>query len=162
MRVPAPDVLLISDDRSLVGHWAPDSSPGATGGIRRVARLAEGLDAVAAVRPEVVLLDLSAPDGNGLAGVIVLCRLASAPPVIALTDGEDPDLAAAAVQAIPQSADFRDTLRIELAGSNWNALPCSICSYPSSASASSSTMSSPSLHASIWRLAASASGVAGT
>ncbi len=64
-----------------------------------VPTLAEGVAAVTASRPDVVLLDLSLPDSAGLATVQAMRRVIPDVPIIVLTGRDDHQLAEAALRA---------------------------------------------------------------
>ncbi|WP_300319826.1 diguanylate cyclase [Accumulibacter sp.] len=72
--------------------------------------LADGIAAVAASRPDVVLLDLSLPDSAGLATVETMRAAAPDVPIIVLTGQDDHQLAEAALQAGAQDYLVKDQL----------------------------------------------------
>jgi signal transduction histidine kinase len=69
--------------------------------VRHVGRLEEAERAVARARPDAVLLDLSLPDGHGLANIARLTQVAPSVPLVVLTGTDDEVLA---VQAVHQGA----------------------------------------------------------
>ncbi|HCH66825.1 MAG TPA: hypothetical protein DFR83_28740, partial [Deltaproteobacteria bacterium] len=67
--------------------------------VRHASTLADGIEAVAAARPDCVLLDLGLPDSEGIDTLKRLLENAENLPVVVLTGREDEGLGAALVQS---------------------------------------------------------------
>jgi len=66
--------------------------------LTRVSRLAEGLERLAAERPDIILADLGLPDASGLDCVQVLNQAAPGIPLVVLTGSDDAETAEQAVR----------------------------------------------------------------
>lgn len=98
-------------------------------GIARVEtadRLAAALDRLAALRPDVIVLDLNLPDVDGLDGLIRLRAAAGATPIVIVSSLTDNRLIASAIKAgatgyVPKHAsreDFREAFAAITAGAS--------------------------------------------
>jgi len=96
-------VLLVEDnpgDAELMAEMLHDGGVAASGfALRHVARLAEARSELAAGPVDVVLLDLSLPDGRGLESLAVVRRAAPGVPVVVMTGLADDEVAVRALQA---------------------------------------------------------------
>lgn len=93
-----PDILIIDDDRSICRtlelHYAQAGYY-----VRTAGSLAEGRKLFNDVRPDVIVLDLKLPDGDGITLLKALNSLSDAPPVIMLTGHQDLEYAIEAMKA---------------------------------------------------------------
>ncbi|MCX7354959.1 MAG: PAS domain-containing protein [Alphaproteobacteria bacterium] len=96
-----PNTLVISADAGLLARLGAKRHGRAksTGPVRCAEDLAQALKAIQEEAPDLVLLDLAAPGGNGLAGIIGLRQEGVVCPVVAITDSENLDLIAASIEA---------------------------------------------------------------
>ena len=101
MRPKGKRILLVEDnpaDARLMIEFLVDAGA-VDGEFQHVNLLSTALKRLAEQKFDVVLLDLSLPDCEGLETVLRICRVVPLMPVIVLTGQEDDDLALAAVQA---------------------------------------------------------------
>jgi two-component system cell cycle response regulator len=94
-------ILLVEDnpgDARLMAELLTNTGAGGIG-LQHVDRISVALKRLREQKFDVVLLDLSLPDGSGLESVVHMCAAVPQMPVIVLTGLEDDDLALAAVQA---------------------------------------------------------------
>ncbi|MHB1219729.1 MAG: hybrid sensor histidine kinase/response regulator [Alphaproteobacteria bacterium] len=101
MRSPMLSTLVISADAGLLGRLGVASRGRAktSGTLRHVEDLPKALEVVRESAPDLILLDLSAPGGNGLAGIIGLRREGVISPIVVIASGENLDLIAASIEA---------------------------------------------------------------
>ncbi len=101
MRSATPHTLVISVDADLLGRLGAKSRAKAKASdrLQHVANLPEALEAIRAETPDLILVDLAAPGGNGLAGVIGLRQEGVVCPIAAVASGENLDLMAASIEA---------------------------------------------------------------
>lgn len=101
MRSPMPDTLVISANADLLGRLGLKACGRAksSDAVRHVEELPMALEAVRDRVPNLILLDLAAPGGNGLAGIIALRQEGVISPIVAIASGENPDVFAAAIEA---------------------------------------------------------------
>jgi len=96
-------VLLVehraADAAMIAGYFDDCAECGRTGDVERVSRMSQACERLGRRRFDVVLLDLSVPDGRGLAGVQTLVALAPDVPVVVMAAAADDALAIAAVKA---------------------------------------------------------------
>jgi PAS domain S-box-containing protein len=106
-------LLLFEDnpaDADLVGEYlSPNNFE-----IQVAARLHDGLKTLEGNRFEVILLDLSLPDSDGITTLKKIQDLARDAVVIILTDSDDEALSSAALQAGAQDYLFKDRLSSEI------------------------------------------------
>ena len=95
------NLLLIDDDPDLLPDQVARCSPRPPTGSRSPHTGAEGLERVADVRPDVILLDLRLPDQSGLDVLRQLRRIDARIPVIFVTVARSAD---AAIEAMRQGA----------------------------------------------------------
>ncbi|MGE0095266.1 MAG: PAS domain-containing protein [Alphaproteobacteria bacterium] len=101
MRSPTPFTLVISADADLLGRLGvgKHARAKAPANLRHVEDLPKALEAIREKVPDLVLLDLAAPGGNGLAGIIDLRQEGIVCPIVAIASGENLDLIAASIEA---------------------------------------------------------------
>ncbi|AHG93214.1 ATP-binding region ATPase domain protein (plasmid) [Gemmatirosa kalamazoonensis] len=96
-------VLLVEHDAAdaatIAGYFGDCAECRSTGDVERVSRMAQACERLARLRFDVVLFDLSLPDGRGLAGVATLVAAAPDVPVVVMAEAADDALAVAAVKA---------------------------------------------------------------
>lgn len=96
-------VLLVEDnpgDAELMSEMLREGGPGSPGfSLRHVVRLADAEEELATRPVDVVLLDLSLPDGRGLDSLAAVRRAAPEVPVVVMTGLADDEVALRAVQA---------------------------------------------------------------
>ncbi len=99
MAAQAIDVLLVENDSTdRAGIHSPDERAG-TLTLHRARRLDEALDYLQDQKPDIVLLDPSLPDSNGIESVERLARVTGTIPIIVLTGAHDTVLGDKAVRA---------------------------------------------------------------
>lgn len=94
-------VLLVEDnpvDADLVQEFLAEETPGRFA-VTHVERLSQALDCLGTAESDVVLLDLSLPDSQGLATLSRVQQEAPEVPIIVLTGADDEALALSAVKA---------------------------------------------------------------
>ncbi|WP_234322630.1 response regulator [Streptomyces sp. NRRL S-350] len=96
-----PVRVLIVDDHPLFREGLKAALESAAGVlvVAEAERVAEVPEAVAGHRPDVVIMDLSLPDGSGLEAVRALAAQEAPPPVLMLTMSDDDGNLLAALQA---------------------------------------------------------------
>ena len=82
--------------------------------VERVATLREATQSLAANSPDVVVLDLGLPDGQGLENLHVVQPLAPEAPVVILTGMDDPGLTVEALNHGAQDVVSKDDLNDQL------------------------------------------------
>lgn len=101
MNSSMPNTLLISADAALLARLGAERHGRARGGtpILHAEDLAQALTAIGEEAPNLVLFDLAAPGGNGLAGVVFLRQEGVLAPIIALAGEDNADLSMSAIEA---------------------------------------------------------------
>lgn len=94
------DVLVVETSCSphLVDNWLLTSGMAEMTGLQRTETLADALDILAESIPDLILLDLHLPDGEGLAVFRALQRAAPETPIIIMSGRTDEDLALSAMR----------------------------------------------------------------
>ncbi|MBS1197435.1 MAG: two component transcriptional regulator, LuxR family [Proteobacteria bacterium] len=108
-------VLIVEDASSVAGLiqlflQRSGLVAGQGGGAFVVGSLAQALEHASAHPPDVVLLDVSLPDANGLQAVAALRNVVQAAPVLVLTDRDDAEFAAEVLRAGAQDYLVKGTL----------------------------------------------------
>ncbi len=85
---PTPDSLLLVEDDAALRETLSAALSGICARVRTASSLAEAIDSCANERPDLVLLDLYLPDGEG-ADLLLKLRAAADVPVIILSDRVD-------------------------------------------------------------------------
>jgi len=122
------DVLLIDDHplfRKALGRALWDFADELR--VQEADSVAEAMDCIEADPPDLVLYDWRLPEGGGLHGLVAICQLLPATPVVVVSANEDPEvmttaLAAGARGYIPKSVSsdiMLSALRLVLAGETY-------------------------------------------
>lgn len=88
---PAPARVLLVEDHDLVASAMTILLESGGHEVRCAPTVAEGFDAVAAWRPDMMILDLTLPDGHGLDLLDRLREAELQPPVVMALTGHDDD-----------------------------------------------------------------------
>jgi two-component sensor histidine kinase len=115
-REPPLHILLVEDDNNdeLLLREMLNASGYLHFTLTVAARLSEARAAMAAKEFDIILCDLSLPDGRGLDAVEMLRAAVPAPPIVVLTGLKDEAMAIAAIQAGAQDYLVKDTTGAEL------------------------------------------------
>ena len=99
MRSSKLHTLVISADAGLLSRLGVDARVKATVNLRHAENLPKALEAIRNKAPDLVLVDVTAPGGSGLASVIGLRQEGVVCPIVAVTGSDDLDLMAASIEA---------------------------------------------------------------